>query len=116
MHISFPIYTMADNNCFLKRILDRCRSLHILHFKKRKFSLRKAYECERKHLGKDRLHIFHTIEFYTLIFGLAIFYELFFFFLVGITLHQLIDVSDVIIFPYKKGWRANSIYYWINRH
>ncbi|MBU1246185.1 MAG: hypothetical protein ABIJ20_04565 [Nanoarchaeota archaeon] len=91
---------------------------HYLYYilKKRNFNLKKAYQCETKPFGRDRLHIFHTIEFYTLIFGLAIFHNFFFFILIGLSFHQLIDIVDVIIFPYKRGWRTNSIYTWINRH
>ncbi|MBU3940387.1 MAG: hypothetical protein KKH88_00465 [Nanoarchaeota archaeon] len=91
---------------------------HYIYYilKKRDFSLKKAYECEKKHFGKDRLHIFHTIEFYILIFSLAIFHPFFFFILIGISFHQIIDIVDVIIFPYKRGWRTKSIYAWVNRH
>jgi len=87
---------------------------YILKFKD--WSFRKAYHYHVKVIPIEKLHIFHTIEFYLLCFSLVFFNLFFVFIFLGISFHMVLDILDMKILNPTKNCRAASLYRWVNRH
>lgn len=68
--------------------------------RKKDWNLKRAYKwntyLERKH--EKAMHIFHTIEFLILIFILSFFLRIFFYILIGILFHSILDFIGMICF------------------
>ncbi len=93
--------------------------------RKKDFSLLKAYkeakELDRKsHLLKrllvtDVLHIFHTVEFFLIIVILSFFSKIFLMMLIGLLVHESLDLLQMIYYKALK-FRTHSLILWIKRH
>ena len=68
---------------------------YIIKFKD--WNLKKAYKIHFKKKYKDKLHIFHTIEFYLLIVSLNLLYPFFSYILIGVSFHLILDTIDVLL-------------------
>lgn len=108
----FPLYSWNVSIIFISSFIFDLD--HYLYFviKKRKFGLKEAHSFFRKtHDKKDLklmrtlLMIFHTVEFYLIVFVLSFFYELFLFVFLGLILHAMLDAIDEInTFGEIKAW------------
>ena len=79
-------------------------------------SVKKAYNYHLPILPDEKIHIFHTIEFYLLLIALSFLHIFFIFILLGVSFHFILDIIDVNMYRWKVGRRTKSIYTWINRH
>jgi len=98
LYILFKITLFQTLLVFLSSVLIDID--HYLFFVKRKkeFSLKKAFNWHKKLVGKQHkpiMHVFHTIEFVTLILILSFFWDIFVFVLIGILFHSIIDIIDM---------------------
>lgn len=67
--------------------------------KKRKFSLRKAFEYHNKEdvpVGRGDFHLFHTIEFHVLVGLLGILWTPFYYVFIGMMFHSLLDLFSLM--------------------
>jgi len=65
---------------------------------------------------KQRLHFFHTIEFYLIMFIIAFYSKTFLFVFLGIMYHQLIDYMHMLKYPILKKSRAFSLIMWLKKN
>jgi len=88
---------------------------YLAYYKKKKeFSVRNAYYYWKDRHCKDELMIFHTIEFFILLFILAFFSKIFLLIFIAIIFHEILD----LIYMEKRkliGVRAFSIIMWLKR-
>ena len=111
----FPIYQYNVVLIFLSGFLiDGDHYLwYILKFKN--FSFRKAYWYHVEHKGKSKLHIAHTIEFWILLAILSFYFRFFYFILIGVIFHNILDFIHIYIMKFPKN-RPISITGWLIRH
>jgi len=87
---------------------------------KKDLSLRRAYFWGRDTRKKDQLHIFHTIEFWILMFVLSFVNFIFLLIFAGMVFHLIFDFVEYIYEEIsKKGHkstRAFSFIMWLKRH
>ena len=82
-------------------------------FRKKDFNLKRAY-IWHKSLPKDHkplMQIFHTIEFFIIIFLLSFIWIGFLFILIGLLLHSIIDLIDMIYSKKFNGREFSLIRY-----
>lgn len=91
--------------------------------KHKSFSLKKCYEFHHPWAKeKDLLHIFHTFEFYLLVFIIGLFVKEIFYLFIGLVYHITFDFIKVGYTKYYKkdpradNCRARSIIMWLRRH
>jgi len=83
-------------------------------FKHRIYSLKECISFHKKDLGRDELHIFHTIEFWILL-AIASIYSTFFLLIsIGIFYHLAFDFLNIHIYSLYNR-RTFSLYTWIRR-
>ncbi len=113
--ILFPFIKFYSIIVFLTIVfIDIDHNLYYI-FKYKNFSLKKAYNFFLQDELKDVLNIFHTTEFFILIFVLSFFSKIFFYIFIGMIFHIIFDAID-IIYNKKYGRRAISLIGWLNRH
>jgi hypothetical protein len=98
VYILFPVTPLQASVIFLSSFLIDFDHYLWYVFKKKDLSLRRAY-FYLKSLGrkkhKKHLMIFHTLEFILIIGVLSLFFPIFFFLLIGILFHSLLDIIDL---------------------
>jgi len=99
--IIFISNLLIDSDHYLWYIF-RMKSLNL--FKAFKFFKNKKLRLKYKKI----LHIFHTIEFLIVIIILSFYYEFFFLVLIGVVIHLILDVIDLLIIREYMDLRAWS--------
>jgi hypothetical protein len=103
------LYYVVKNND-----LSPIRAVKWFYAKKRRFqslSQERKKQCFRTY--KTHLLIFHGIEFVLLIAILSFFYPIFFWILIGITIHLLTDYHEMISFGLSPMIKISQIYTYI---
>ena len=112
------IFLLASFIFDIDHYIDYAVATKTLSLKKAYIDCKKAGIYTRKYnhvLYKDRLHVFHTIEFYLMILILAFYYKSFLFIFIGLMFHQLIDFIDALQCPILLQGRAMSLIMWLKR-
>lgn len=111
----FPLYNYNIILIFLSAFfIDADHYLwYVLKFKN--FNFRQAYNYHVESKEKDKLHIAHTVEFWILILILSFYFRFFYFILLGIIFHNILDLIYELVKQTKKN-RALSIIAWLIRH
>lgn len=91
-------------------------------FKHKNFSLKACYDFHHPFAKeRDVLEIFHTFEFYLIVFIIGLYIEPVLYLFIGLVYHILFDFAKLGYYKYKKdprtdNCRAISLIMWLRRH